>query len=388
MSEKCKHYARLLLETKDALHVLGVMAMEHSNCCTFYNYINRVRNYIMEFCADIVYDHEETLMDAFHKFLDGSENYPEGEKERFRKILQTYLSVTPIATKRKIHKWQDPVFHEPALDEILFDIPLFPDWFEAFKAPEKVINDRRRLNTTNTLYNARNVPVFQVHSEKTKDPVNAMEQILMNPSSYCIQSNVMALVFVTGRRPVEILKTGIFNLPWLDEVEGDDNKDPLTDLFDVYRDYELSFSGKVKSKLGKSNRYIIKTLIPAAICLTAIQDLRSRLPNIPNLSNERVNSIYSKGYKIKEYFGSGFTFMKLRGANALLTKRMFPRESSTMSVTAWTAQQLCHDGLSNSPYYLSVNVDAIPLRDMEKESEFVFDTLQECIEDWLPEYTK
>lgn len=374
MTENCKRYAKLLLDTKNSELVIDVMRNEIYNICTLYNYIIKVRSYIIRNVQELSYDYDEIVSAEIYKKLK-EENLYEKNKELYDEIMKAVERFLYLPTEKKARmcKWEDSIFDdefddedwEDEINDIVHKHKVYPEFLRNFYVPKDIADARKRKNRENYLKNNHKVPALMNRTD-TMQPILQMQQILETPYKYCIQSLICALVLLCGRRPVELIKTGNFEeIPTFPDVDDD---------FENH-DYELLFSGKAKSKANADKKYVIKTLVPNYHILKGVNVLRNRIPNAQNMSNEKINSVYSKGNKVKEYFNKDVTFIKLRGAYALLSAKMFREESKTMSITAWVCKMLCHDRMETANHYLCVNVDGVEFTDVDKikqEDEEIF----------------
>jgi hypothetical protein len=369
-------YADELLQTKDAEAVLQKILARNQSSLTTYSYIHRIRKEILLKDPNICFEHDATVKEKIENCIKDGDYTPEQVVE-IKKQLDKYLAYT-VPQKMAANRKRFPLFSQlKDLNKELYSVPLLPDWFFKFYVPKDVRFKRKAIVRKNEYENARAIPNFAGNRRGIEDPISEMQKILERAHLEPLQSLIMAIVFTTGRRPVEVIKTGVFK-----EVPFSiDN--PAVD-----RTYEILFSGKVKTTFQHSTEYIIKSLVPCNYVLRGVEILRQRIPDPSSITNDRINSIYSKTGKVKEYFGHGWTYMKLRGAYALLTKKMFQRESSSMSILAWTQKQLCHHNGLSAPNYMNINIDKIPVVDVDELNDKLDKEAMEIIKDVVENYSE
>lgn len=140
---------------------------------------------------------------------------------------------------------------------------------------------------------------------------------------------VGALLLLTGRRTIEVLKTGVFT--------------PITTSSTT-----MTFGGQAKRRDFVASDYTISVLGPPLLIATAIDVLRDRA-NTANLTNQQVNAKYSKhiGREVatgfKDANGMALIPMELRKAYSTISFAwLAPPE---ISMNAYFAQQLGHSPL-------------------------------------------
>jgi hypothetical protein len=132
-----------------------------------------------------------------------------------------------------------------------------------------------------------------------------MERILSNYASYDWKHTAIALALATGRRPIELFRTGDFKVVNSNTVE---------------------FSGQAKKKLADSESYEIPVLFDASVCVSAIDHMRNLLALGKRLTNDQVNQKTAKPLadRMQRIFGDdAIEFYGLRAAYARYVLRNF-----------------------------------------------------------------
>lgn len=141
------------------------------------------------------------------------------------------------------------------------------------------------------------------------------------------QKIALGLMLLTGRRPIEILKTASF-------VEVDD--------------YFVEFSGQAKTKgseNAQTNPYIIPTLASAEKCIEALEQLR-QMKDFSEEANEKVHSKTNTDMNktCKKVFGElipNTSLKALRAVYAAICENAY-RHETTLSREAYVASILGH----------------------------------------------
>ena len=149
-----------------------------------------------------------------------------------------------------------------------------------------------------------------------------------------------ALALLTGRRTVEIFKTGNFT-----EVS----------------EHSVAFTGQAKKNLDESTSYEVPVLAPPELINTALERLRAA-KDCSVLTNRDVNLRYANSCNAaaRRLLGQEHHFHTLRGVYAVLVYHAcLPHK---YSLNAFIAKVLGHTSLSSSLHYCCIHVENLTKR--------------------------
>lgn len=146
-----------------------------------------------------------------------------------------------------------------------------------------------------------------------------------------------ALLLVTGRRTVELLKTGDFYLPKGGSV----------------KDYTAMFSGQAKEGLFPGGAYEIPLLAPYWLVKAAFKRLRE-LYDTADLGNADINESFASSIGNFVKSEVDLTPHALRGAYAMMTYELM--NTKKMSLVGWISLILGHAQPSAAAYYQRMKI--------------------------------
>jgi len=201
-------------------------------------------------------------------------------------------------------------------------------------------------------------PVVEVNGDDLLDKVD-----LESPRMDVL---IPSLLLVSGRRTIEIMKTGS-----LECFESEDEKEDV--------EYKAIFSGQAKSSNTKP--YQIPLLAPVEKVKLALAAVRQAYP-LQNKDNNDINAVYSKTINkmCKAMFGLGAH--ELRAVYAHMCQLSFNKGPRKMSVSGYISKTLGHEAPTTSLHYQRVCVNNYtgPLKEKPLTVEMLISR--------IPSYTK
>lgn len=193
---------------------------------------------------------------------------------------------------------------------------------------------------------------------------------LESPESATWQKLTLGILIATGRRTIEILKTGDF---YLDKTHDNNG-------------YICMFSGQAKEGLFPVGRYEIPLLAPFNFVKEALDILRQKLPsNISDISNTEVNETYAKSLSKNLSSVTKDSRLKphdLRAIYAISCYNLL--KGNKMSMIGFISRILGHANASNAAYYQHFNVSIkgpyIPSSSVIKETPVTQTTPNKTVE--------
>lgn len=217
------------------------------------------------------------------------------------------------------------------LDLALSKIEVLPDYIRKLRLTEQ---ERQETRTrSKAALEQKNAKVKVVHY----DLVRKAEGILDDANANAFDIAV-AIGLVTGRRAVEILKTGKFTMRTADEC---------------------TFSGQVKKGSVPAAPYRIPLLTTFARVQKAVARLRKQKP-CDDLSNAEVNAKYANSLStaVKRFFNEPYRFHDLRSAYAVICFHTITNPCFTLNYFA--SKVLGHSDLGESLHYNAWRVEGVP----------------------------
>ena len=173
------------------------------------------------------------------------------------------------------------------------------------------------------------------------------------------------MLVATGRRSIEILKTGDFTLEKTDDING----------------YSCIFSGQAKTGLEDCAPYRIPLLAPYRLVNEARNVIRETL-DCTQMNSEQVNLSYAKSLNAYSKKKVGINAHGLRAVYAHATHRLFGPKKSAIG---WTSRVLGHARSTNGTFYQHFSCTNIqePFQNEENEENEPDDIKEEASEnDW------
>lgn len=232
------------------------------------------------------------------------------------------------------------------VDDALIGLKLFPEYMDKLRISDKEVLDMQRKSTRSL--EEKSINSFTVQAS---DLIAKCVATMSNDTSNAFDV-ACAIALTTGRRMIEIFKTGIFT-----EVE----------------ERRMLFGGQAKRAcLGEDTPYMIPVLAPANIILTALNRLR-RMKSCANvvededdekfLSNKVVNQKWSNSCNsaARRILGASRHFHDLRSIYAVIAfNAALPHK---WSQNAFISRVLGHAGLQNSLSYSSIHIENLVPQD-------------------------
>ena len=220
-----------------------------------------------------------------------------------------------------------------SIDDAITNFIIFPAYIDKLKV---TFNARNALQKKAVA--ALEAKSVQSITVQASDLISACRATLreMRPNAFDLAA---ALGLLTGRRTVEIFKTGVLS-------RTDD-------------EHVMSFSGQAKrGELAENVAYEIPVLADPKQILSAIGTLRA-LKDCSALANREVNLRYSNSCNsaARRLLGEGRQFHNLRSIYAVIAHHCcLPHRYSLKS---FIARVLGHQGLGTSLHYSSINVEPV-----------------------------
>ena len=169
----------------------------------------------------------------------------------------------------------------------------------------------------------------KLNKAKAVDVDALMTKVMPGLKSEVVKQVFVALALATGRRTIEILKTG-----------------KLTAI----SQYKAKFEGQSKSINDEA--YDIDLLAPVEQVVAALAFMRDNV-DCTGLTNEQVNAKYSKRFGLACYNATGLSPHELRAVNAMACFHLF---GTTKAMIAYMKSQLGHASEETTLRYHSYKV--------------------------------
>jgi len=160
---------------------------------------------------------------------------------------------------------------------------------------------------------------------------------LIEPEKEKPNAVVAALLLATGRRTIEVLKTGSLTLSEEMTMDG----------------YEAVFAGQAKDSLFGTDPYPIPLLAPFRLVHAALKVVREALP-VDGMDNEQVTAKYSRKLDMFVAKRVGITPHTLRSVYAMATYELF--NNKKISLIGWVSRVLGHSKVSNAAFYTTTKI--------------------------------
>ncbi len=219
--------------------------------------------------------------------------------------------------------------HAPT-DEALTGVRLLPDYVADLR-----MNTTERLEVQRRSQESLEKKSGDAFEVAASAKIRQSVALLQDPRSNAFDL-ACALSFVTGRRMVEIFRTGSF-----DPVAGDDRA--------------AVFSGQAKKRDSEDAPYKIPLLAELADVNAGLARLRT-MKNTEDMTNSDVNLRYSTSCNsaARRFFGPGRKFHDMRMAYGVVS--FHAAMPHTYSINLWLSKALGHQGIGNSLNYSCVHV--------------------------------
>jgi integrase len=181
---------------------------------------------------------------------------------------------------------------------------------------------------------------------------------------------VPALLLATGRRSIEIMKTGDFYLEKDMDING----------------YECVFSGQSKQGLEISEPYVIPLLAPFKMVKTALNKVRTMF-DATKMTTDEAHQKAAKSLNNWVKKLAGMTPHTLRSVYAMMC---FQLKTTKMNLIGFIAKVLGHSQLQNAVYYQRISIinlsgPYVPTAEdkkEEKEEAPIVENKEEEKDDW------
>ena len=215
------------------------------------------------------------------------------------------------------------------------NVQIAPANIQALKLSDQEVEKQRQLRDKVQAAKLR-TEMLEIEFPKMKE---RLLHALVEPQKQKPQAVVAALLLASGRRTVEIMKTGAFTLNEEMTMDG----------------YEAVFSGQAKDSLFGTGPYAIPLLAPFRLVHAAMQVVRDAFPT-DDLSNEAVTAKYNKSLNnfIQRKLGPEFSAHTLRGIYAMATYELF--NDKKISLIGWVSRVLGHSKVSNASFYTTTKI--------------------------------
>ncbi|KAG5183904.1 hypothetical protein JKP88DRAFT_181538 [Tribonema minus] len=240
----------------------------------------------------------------------------------------------PLADKHKAQRAARRIAFtgEARIDAIICDIRLFPDYMKELR-----LSDGERIALKKRGEDALD--------KKSSSAWELDAGVLVDKARGVIEDDISApfdiacaLALLTGRRMIELFKTGSFSA-------GADATSAV-------------FSGQAKTGSAEDHPYRIPLLCPFRSVEVALSRLR-RMKPCGDMSNAAVNSKYSGRCNVaaRQWLGPGRKFHDFReGYGVVCYNLCLPHK---WSLNLFVSRVLGHSGLENSLHYTAIHVNGI-----------------------------
>jgi len=318
MSQTIIVLAEYLEQSHDTDGVLSVLREKYP--ASIATYINNIRLNWMELDR-IDPDYEKNMKQIIKSAIDSK------KKQTTLKKLNEFHQMTVLDKYKLQQKLHIQSFTgDSDLDSKLRALNLFPDYIRALK----VSNDER-IKLQKKQETALNTKMSHAFKIDARDILNKALMILEDNKSNIFQI-ACVLALVSGRRMVEIFKTGDFSKVGTNTA---------------------LFTGQAKKKV--ENEYKIPILVDFDIFEKSLQRLRIT-KNTEDMSNVDVNLRYSTSCNsaARKFLGEKRHFHDFRGIYALIAYHA--ATSHTLSMNLFVSQVLGHSAVQNSINYSCIQL--------------------------------
>lgn len=173
-----------------------------------------------------------------------------------------------------------------------------------------------------------------------------------------LNAQICALLLATGRRTIEVLKTGDFYLaPDMDSTG-----------------YFAMFKGQAKASLFGTEDYKIPLLAPFYMCRAALDRIQNvTLPVVKDLSTDKANNVYARGVGnyLKQVTKLDLVPHDLRSLYAMSQYKLL--ENKRPSLIGFISRILGQTNAVNASYYQCIAVENVSLWTAPVQEEFIDD---------------
>lgn len=310
--------AELLYRTKDTFGVLQRIRDKYA-LSSFPSQMSRVK-------------------EEWYKFEDRHENYEKMYSRGLQSLVKQQVSARFISQYRQFHKdtMKEQLKKSRAAtageltgsrrtDSAISHIRILPDYMSDYRLTKDDISKNNARSEQCLEKRAMNCVVVSDGEALVHKCRNIVQELQEDP--FVISA---AIAVISGRRSIEILKTGSFN----QSPRGS---------------YSASFEGAAK-KRGSVERRNIPLLVKYKYLKPAVDHIRKCIL-VEGMTNSQINSKYSHklGDAAKILMASLDTrFHDLRAVYGCITHQVF---RNTCSINIWLKKVLMHDNIDTSVFY-------------------------------------
>lgn len=299
-------WAKELETSHDPETLLNKLQSRYSNPASLSTTISNIRHH----CIDQALNQEarQQLIDKFPALLSATTSPKE------------LLRVQRLASQGKFIPGDEDI------NRWVADLPLFASWFTKFCLPPTVVVPKS-TSTTKRAIAIKNIDGLTQWLESASQEAN-------------FYVHVLACALCSGRRTIEILRTGNFQL-----IPG--------------KPFAARFSGQVK-KRGQNLAYTIPLLLPFDQFIFMIQSIRAEIGQAFDTDEDRVRvSLHQKyastlRYQLKrilgDFFSENIRVHDLRGVYAKLTYDRMSHDTD-LTFPGWVQSVLGHESEIISIHY-------------------------------------
>lgn len=333
--------AELLHHAKDAKPVLDNLRKKYA-LSSFPSQMSRVK---IEWCKfgerhEHFYDRMEQ---AYRAACSAEHTYPRRAVKEFRR----YMKDDMITQMKKCRAAKSPagLTGDEKLDDVIRKVQLLPDYMKEYRLTE---TDR----TSSSELSKKSLETRSMDCVDIPDADELVERCIkkIKANTECPFMLAACISLVSGRRSIEILKTGEFS-------EGTSAHAP----------YSCLFSGAAKKKVVCEDKCEVPLLVKYKYLRHALRRVREKIP-CENLTNTQINSRMSHklGDAAKILTGNmKVRFHDLRGLFGMISHRMF---KNNCSINIWLTKTLLHEALNTSIFYSRFKIDKCST----KRGEWIF----------------
>lgn len=214
--------------------------------------------------------------------------------------------------------------------EWVLNLEIMPANLVKLKMSQKEIFQLEQIRTKRTNEKLRNEMIQIDGDEFLKRLLLPLEDPIMQPW----QALTLGIQLATGRRSVEVLKTGQF---YLSKIHNDDG-------------FLCMFDGQAKSGLFTNGPFEIPLLAPFSLVKNALDVLRRMLPDNITMTNSMVNETFAKGLNnYLDRIDNRLNAHSLRAIYAMSCYQLLP--NTKMSLMGFVSKILGHARLGNAAHY-------------------------------------